>query len=155
AMTDADVARLSREHGIDIAVDLVGHTQYARPGMFAHRCAPIQINYLGYAGTMGARYIEYVVADKIVLPPDRQEDFTEKAVYLPHSYLVDGSRRAMPEVAPPRHLHGLPELGFVFCCFNTNYKIMPDMFDVWMKVLQAVGGSVLWLRHSNPTAAKN
>jgi len=153
--SDREVARYSRELGIDIAVDLKGFTTDARPGIFAERCAPIQVNYLGYPGTMGAEYIDYVIADTTVIPRDRQSDFTEKVVYLPHSYQVNDSGRKISERVFTRQEFGLPEAGFVFCCFNNSYKILPATFDGWMRMLEAVKGSVLWLLEDNPTAAKN
>lgn len=153
--SDREVARISRELGIDIAVDLKGHTTDARPGIFAERCAPIQVSYLGYPGTMGAGYIDYVIADTTVIPLDRQADFTEKVVYLPHSYQVNDSRRKISGRVFTRQESGLPESGFVFCCFNNSYKILPETFDGWMRILKAVEGSVLWLLEDNPTAANN
>jgi Predicted O-linked N-acetylglucosamine transferase, SPINDLY family len=153
--TDTEVARLSRELGMDIAVDLKGYTQDARPGMFALGCAPVQVNYLGYPGTMGADYMDYVIADKFVLPVECQGFFEEKAVYLPHSYQVNDSRRRVSERIFTRQELGLQEGGFVFCCFNNNYKILPQTFDSWMRILKAVEGSVLWLLEDNATAAKN
>ncbi len=153
--SDHEVAKLSRELGIDIAVDLKGFTQDSRAGIFAHRCAPIQVNYLGYPGTMGAPYIDYIIADKTIIPEDSQIHYTEKVVYLPHSYQVNDSKRKISERVFTKSELGLPESGFVFCCFNNNYKITPATFDGWMRILKAVEGSVLWLFENNPTAAKN
>ncbi|NJD33993.1 MAG: tetratricopeptide repeat protein [Betaproteobacteria bacterium] len=153
--SDREVARYSRELGIDIAVDLKGFTTDARPGIFAARCAPVQVNYLGYPGTMGAEYMDYVVADTTVIPRERQSDFSEKVVYLPHSYQVNDSGRKISQRIFTRQESGLPESGFVFCCFNNSYKILPATFDGWMRILKAVKGSVLWLLGDNPTAANN
>ena len=152
---DAAVAQLSRQAGIDIAVDLKGHTNGSRPGLFAQRCAPIQVSFLGYPGTMGASYVDYVIADRVVIPEASQGDFTEKVVYLPHSYQVNDSTRAIADEAPARKTLGLPKSGFVFCCFNNAYKILPATFDSWMRILRAVEGSVLWLLQSHATATAN
>ena len=149
------MARLARELGIDIAIDLNGYTDDARTGIFAERCAPIQVNYLGYPGTMGADYMDYVVADRMVIPEDRQSDFTEKVVYLPHSYQVNDAHRKISARVFSKQELGLPESGFVFCCFNQAYKILPATFDGWMRILKAVEGSVLWLLDDNPTATRN
>jgi predicted O-linked N-acetylglucosamine transferase (SPINDLY family) len=154
-MSDRDVARLSREFGIDIAVDLKGYTQDSRPGMFAEGCAPIQVNYLGYPGTMGADYMDYVVADRTVIPPESQNDYTEKIVWLPHSYQANDSKRKISERIFTRQEAGLPASGFVFCCFNNNFKILPETFECWMRILKAVNGSVLWLLGDNSLAAEN
>ena len=155
AMPDRDVARLSRELGIDIAVDLKGHTGDSRTGIFAEGCAPLQLQYLGYPGTMGMRIFDYVVADQIVLPPASQDDYMEKIVWLPHSYQPNDSRRKISSRVFTRAEVGLPEAGFVFCCFNNSYKILPETFESWMRILKAVPGSVLWLLENNPAAARN
>lgn len=154
-MSDPAVASLSRELGIDIAVDLCGYTTDSRTGIFAERAAPIQVNYLGYIGTMGADFIDYVIADKIVIPPESQSHYTEKVAYLPHSYQVNDSKRKISDRQFTRQELGLPDEGCVFCCFNNNYKILPKTFDGWMRIMKAVEGSVLWLLEDNPTAAMN
>jgi predicted O-linked N-acetylglucosamine transferase (SPINDLY family) len=154
-LSDGEIARLSRQHGIDIAVDLKGHTQDSRPGIFADGCAPLQVHYLGYPGTMGANYIDYLVADSIVIPFGREGDYSEKILRLPHSYQANDSRRRISEKHFSRHEEGLPEPGFVFCCFNNNYKILPAVFESWMRILAAVDGSVLWLLQDNALAAEN
>jgi predicted O-linked N-acetylglucosamine transferase (SPINDLY family) len=153
--SDLEVARMSRELGIDIAVDLKGYTQDSRPGIFAERCAPVQVNWLGYPGTMAADWIDYIVADRTVIPEESKSCFTEKVVYLPHSYQVNDSKRKISDRVFTRQELGLPEQGFVFCCFNNNYKILPATFEGWMRMLRAVEGSVLWLLEDNPTAARN
>lgn len=153
--SDIEIAALSRELGIDIAVDLMGFTQESRLSCFAYRCAPLQVSYLGYPGTTGADYMDYVVVDKVVVPPAAQAHFAEKVVYMPHSYQVNDSRRQIAERDFSREELGLPPFGFVFCCFNQNYKIMPSTFDGWMRILHAVDGSVLWLLEDNPASAKN
>ena len=155
AKSDGDVAELSRQLGIDIAVDLKGITQGSRSRIFAEGCAPVQVNYLGYPGTMGVDYIDYVIADRILIPEANRQDFTEKIVYLPHSYQVNDSTRKISDKVFTREELGLPKDVFVFCCFNNNYKIMPATFDGWMRILNAVEHSVLWLLEDNPSASKN
>jgi protein O-GlcNAc transferase len=154
-MSDRDVTRLSRERGIDIAVDLKGYTQDSRPGIFALGCAPLQLQYLGYPGSMSADYMDYVIADKIVIPPGSEAAYTEKILRLPHSYQPNDSRRKISKKSFSRQEAGLPVSGFVFCCFNNNYKILPETFDSWMRILKAVDGSVLWLLEDNLLAAEN
>jgi predicted O-linked N-acetylglucosamine transferase (SPINDLY family) len=153
--SDREIARLSRELGIDIATDLKGYTQNARSGIFSHRAAPIQVSYLGYPGTMGAPHIDYLIADATLIPPDSRPHYTEKIVYLPHSYQVNDRQRPISERAFSREELGLPPKGFVFCCFNNSYKITPAIFDIWMRLLRQVNGSVLWLLEGNATAVKN
>jgi len=155
ARSDREVAKLSRELGIDIAVDLVGFTLDNRPGIFAERCAPIQVSYLGYPGTMGADYIDYILADKFVIPEENQRYYTEKVVYLPDCYQVNDSKRRIAEHTPTRAEAGLPEQGFVFCCLNNSYKITPEMFDTWMRLLNKVKASVLWLFQSSADITAN
>lgn len=147
-----EVALLARRHEIDIAVDLNGYTDGARLGILAHRAAPIQVNYLGYPGTLGAEYIDYLIADPTVVPVEQQPHYTEKIVYLPHSYLPNDSKRTIGP-APGREQEGLPSDGFVFCCFNTSYKINPETFSSWMRILARVDGSVLWLSSLTAAAA--
>jgi FkbM family methyltransferase len=153
--TAKEIASLSRELGIDIAVDLKGFTQDSRTEIFAYRCAPIQVNYLGYPGTMGAPYFDYIIADKIVIPEESKKNYIEKIVYLPNSYQVNDSQRIISQRVFSKVELGLPENGFIFCCFNNNYKITPSIFDCWMRILKAIQESVLWLFEDNPTAAKN
>ena len=141
--SDADVAALLKQNEIDIAVDLMGHTQGSRPSIFAHRPAPVQVSYLGYPGSMGADFIDYAIADAVVAPFAEQDFFREKIVHLPDCYQVNSSRVLAPP--PSRREAGLPEEGFVFCCFNNSRKITETMFDVWMRLLRAVPHSVLWL----------
>jgi predicted O-linked N-acetylglucosamine transferase (SPINDLY family) len=153
--SDNEVALLSRSLGIDIAIDLGGHTGTSRTGIFALRAAPIQINYLGYPGTMAAEYIDYLIADRTVIPEDQQQHYSEKILYLPHQFLPHDSHREIADVEFRREELGLPSTGFVFCCFNSSHKIMPDIFDIWMRILARTGNSVLWLSHGNVTAAQN
>jgi predicted O-linked N-acetylglucosamine transferase (SPINDLY family) len=151
---DRDVAQLIAEMEVDIAVDLMGFTEHCRPGVFAFRPAPIQVNYLGFPGTMGADYIDYIIADRFVLRDDHQRHFTEQVVYLPDCYLPNDAGRPVG-MAPTRGQAGLPDTGFVFCSFNQSYKFTPDLFDIWMRLLRAVDGSVLWLPVCAPAAMRN
>ena len=153
--SDQEVAELLRKRGVDIAVDLKGFTQDSRPGIFASRPAPVQVTYLGFPGTLGANFIDYVIADPIVLPFEQQQFYPEKIVHLPDCYQVNDSHREIAPTAPSRRDMGLPERGFVFCCFNNNWKITSAVFDVWMRLLQAIEGSVLWLIRDNAAAEAN
>jgi predicted O-linked N-acetylglucosamine transferase (SPINDLY family) len=152
---DREVARWLRAQEIDIAVDLKGYTHKTRMGIFAQRPAPVQATYLGFPGTLGAEYMDYVVADEVVIPGGEREHYAERVVYLPGSYQVNDGKRAIAERTPTRGELGLPERGFVFCSFNNNYKITPGMFDVWMRLLKGVEGSVLWLLEGNAAAPGN
>ena len=153
--SDIEITQLCRNLNIDIAVDLKGFTQDSRAGIFAHRAAPIQVNYLGYPGTMGAEYIDYIFTDKTLIPADSQSCYSEKVVYLPNSYQVNDRKRAISDKQFTRQDLGLPENEFVFCCFNNNYKILPATFASWMRILRAVDGSVLWLFQDNPWVVDN
>ena len=155
SMSDEDVAKLAKELEIDIAIDLTGLTQYSRPGIFIKRAAAIQVNYLGYPGTVGYEAMDYLIADATILPAEHQQNYIEKIVYLPDCYQANDSKREIAEVSLSRGDVGLPESGFIFCCFNNLYKITPSTFDVWMRILKRVDGSVLWLLDGNPTAVKN
>jgi len=152
---DHDISRLSFQHEIDIAIDLGGYTQDARPQIFVERAAPIQINYLGYPGTMGTKHIDYLIADSTLIPADMQEAYSEKIIYLPHCYQPNDSKRKISDRRFTRQELGLPLNKFVFCCFNNNWKIIPQIFDCWMKILQSVTDSVLWLFEDNPAVTKN
>lgn len=149
------IAKLMQQLGIDIAIDLLGHTRGSRPEILAHRPAPIQVNYLGYPGTMGAAFIDYVIADPIVLPFDQQCCYTETIVHLPECYQVNDAKRTIADHTPSRSEAGLPEQGFVFCSFNNTFKINPPVFDIWMRLLRSVDGSVLWLLRDNAVAERN
>ena len=153
--SDFEVAQLIRESGIHIALDLKGYTIGSRTGILAHRPAPIQINYLGYPGTIGSDFIDYILVDDFIVPVDQAAFFKEKLVHLPNSYQVNDSKRAMTKEAPSRSNCGLPDRGFVFCSFNTNRKITPTVFDAWMRLLGEVEGSVLWLLEDNKWAKEN
>ena len=151
----ADSVQRITDDEIDILVDLTGFTQHARTQLLAARSAPIQVNYLGYPGTMGADFVDYILVDKFIVPADRQPFYNERLVHLPGCYQVNDSQRAISEPTPTRAEVGLPEEGLVFCSFNNNYKITPAVFEVWMELLQATPGSVLWLLESNRQAPVN
>jgi len=153
--SDAEVALLARELGIDVAIDLGGHTADARTGIFAFRAAPVQVNYLGYPGTLGADYFDYIIADKILIPKANEEFFTEKIAFLPDTYQPNDRKREIPQKQFTRTELGLPEDGFIYCCFNNNYKITPQTLDSWCRILQSVPNSVLWLFEDNQVAAPN
>lgn len=153
--SDEETAAWMRERGIDIAVDLKGHTASARPGIFAYRPAPLQVSYLGYPGTMASPFIDYLIADRWVIPETEQPFYTEKIAYLPGCYQVNDRRRPISERVPTRAEAGLPEKGLVFCCFTASWKIAAPVFDVWMRLLAGVPGSVLWLFEDNPWAVEN
>ena len=153
--SDLEVISMSRELEIHIAIDLKGFTQAARTGIFALRAAPIQVNYLGFPGTMGADFMDYIIADKIVIPESSKHYYSEKIVYLPDTYQVNDSQRHISSRIFSRAELGLPEDVFVFCCFNNNYKITPEVFDSWCRVLQEIEGSVLWLLEDNQWAKEN
>jgi predicted O-linked N-acetylglucosamine transferase (SPINDLY family) len=153
--SDREVATLLNDLEVDIAIDLKGYTQDSRPEILSHRPAPIQVSYLGYPGTMGADFIDYIIADKIVLPFDRQPHYAEKIVQLSDSYQVNDRQRDIAAHTPTRAEAGLPDAGFVFCCFNNNYKITAAMFDLWMRLLADVPGSVLWLLRETADAETN
>jgi protein O-GlcNAc transferase len=144
-------------HGleVDIAVDLKGHTGDSRLGIFAHRPAPIQASYLGYPGTVGAEFIDYVIGDPVVTPMEHEPFYAEKIAQLPDCYQVNDRKRMIAERVPTRAEAGLPADGFVFCCFNNNYKITAPVFDIWMRLLHTVPGSVLWLLRDNAGAERN
>ena len=153
--SNKDVAKLLYDLQVDIAVDLKGYTYDSRFGIFACRPAPIQVNYLGYHGSMGTPVIDYIIADKIVIPADHRQFFTEKIVHLPNCFQVNDSKRAIGARAPARRDVGLPEHKFVFCCFNNSYKITPAVYDIWMRILRQVDDSVLWLLEENGTTSTN
>jgi protein O-GlcNAc transferase len=152
SQSDMELAQLIRALEIDIAVDLMGHTSDSRTQVLAYRPSPIQVNYLGYPGTMGAEYIDYIIADHIVIPDERREFYAEKVVRLLSTFMGNDSTRAISGRVPTRAECGLPETAFVFCSFNNGYKIAPQMFAIWMRLLRRVENSVLWLLNTNETA---
>jgi predicted O-linked N-acetylglucosamine transferase (SPINDLY family) len=153
--TDARIADLVRAEEIDILVNLNGYFGQERTAIFALKPAPIQVNYLGFPGTMGAPFMDYIVADEIVLPKDQQRHFAEKVAYLPYTYQPNDRKRAIAELAPSREECGLPETAVVFCCFNNTHKLTPEFFDVWMRLLDRTPGSVLWVLETTPTVSPN
>ncbi|MCC7217916.1 MAG: tetratricopeptide repeat protein [Burkholderiales bacterium] len=155
ALDDGAVARVLYDLEIDIAVDLMGYTKDARPAILAHRPAPIQLNFLGYPGTMGADFIDYIVADRHLIAAGDEPHYAESVVRMPDSYQPNDSLRAIAGRTPARQEMGLPERGFVFCCFNNNYKITPTMFTLWMRLLTAVPDSVLWLLPLSASVTRN
>ena len=142
---DREVAALLRHFEIDIAVDLMGFTHESRPGIFALRPAPVHVNYLGFPATTGAAYIDYIIADRFVVPSEQARCYSENIVFLPDSFQANDSKRSIGESPRTRAEAGLPDDGFVFCAFSNSYKITPAMFDVWMRLLRQAEGSVFWL----------
>jgi protein O-GlcNAc transferase len=151
---DEETARLLHEMEVDVAIDLKGYTTGARPEILSYRPAPVQVSYLGFPGTMAAPFIDYIVADRWVLPAEDRLHYTEQVVYLPDSYQVNDAARSVAERTPSRALAGLPRDGFVFCCFNNSYKIMPPVFAVWMKLLREIPQSALWLLEDSGEAKR-
>jgi protein O-GlcNAc transferase len=154
-MSDEGIARLIRHKEIDIVVDLMGFTSENRLDVLAKRAAPIQVNYLGYPGTMAASYIDYVIADQTIIPEEHFAFYSEKVVWLPESYQPNDAGQQISERKPTRFECRLPETAFVFCCFNNTVKILPEMFDIWMRLLAAREQSVLWLSGTNATARES
>jgi predicted O-linked N-acetylglucosamine transferase (SPINDLY family) len=154
-LSDLDAAKLIQENEIDILINLNGFFGLGRQVIFSYRPAPIQVNYLGFPGTMGADYIDYIIADKTLIPLDAQSSYTEKVAYLPNSYQANDRKRLISDRQFTRAELGLPENACIFACFNNNYKITPLVFDSWVKILSLVEGSVLWLLADNPTAKNN
>jgi predicted O-linked N-acetylglucosamine transferase (SPINDLY family) len=152
AMRDGEVITRMRELGIDIAVDLAGYTIGARRALFAGRCAPAQVNYLGFSATTGASCMDYIIADEVVIPRGAEHAYTERVLRLPHCYLPLDDTRGIGADGGERAAAGLPERGFVFCAFNNSYKISREVFRVWMELLRGVPDSVLWLRTMDPRA---
>ena len=155
ALSHRAAAERIRDDAVDILIDLKGYTQHARPQIVAFRPAPVQVSYLGFPATMGAEFIDYIIVDDVVAPPSAQPFFAERLVHLSGCYQVNDRRRAIAPSAPSRADCGLPRAGFVFCSFNNSYKITPDVFACWMRLLAAVPGSVLWLLEANDLVARN
>jgi predicted O-linked N-acetylglucosamine transferase (SPINDLY family) len=152
---DGEIARLVRDLEVDILVDLNGCTDGARPDVLAARPAPVQINYLGFAGTTGAAHWDYILADRFVIPEESRDAYAEQVVHLPDCFMATDDRRPIGERVPSRAQAGLPETGIVFCCFNNAYKFTPEIFDVWMRLLGGIEDSVLWLSSLHAAAAAN
>ncbi len=154
-LSDRAVAAYARDLGVDIAIDLKGFTNQARPSIFAERAAPIQINYLGFPGSMGSPYIDYILADSYIIPPGQEHLYSEKVIRLPHCYQPNDNLRRIADIVQSRQDHNLPENALVLCCFNNNYKITPPVFHIWMRVLNQFPNAVLWLLKDTPEAEKN
>lgn len=154
-LDDDRAARLARTLDLDIAVDLKGYTMDHRIGLFQRRVAPVQISYLGFPGTLGASFMDYILADQVVIPDHLKAFYDEKVIRIPGTYQANDETRSVSGTAPHRSELGLPSDGFVFCCFNNNYKITPEVFDVWMRLLQHTPGSVLWLLADNDMARRH
>jgi protein O-GlcNAc transferase len=155
SQSDREVAQLIRDLEVDIAIDLMGYTRRARPSVFAFRPSPIQINYLGHPGSMGASFIDYIVADKFVVPEAHRDFYSEKIIYLPETFQANDLKRDIVKDELSRIDVGLPENAFVFCSFNNSYKITPACFDVWMRLLNQVEGSVIWLLGGDKDLERN
>ena len=155
SLGDHDVALLARQDEIDIAVDLMGYTTDSRAGIFSLRAAPVQINYLGFPGTIGADFMDYIIADQNLIPNESQKYYTEKPIYLPHHYQAQDNTLHISDLTPSKSELGLPSDGFIFCAINNAYKITPSEFNIWMRLLQNVDGSVLWLLESNKWVKAN
>jgi protein O-GlcNAc transferase len=153
--TYRQAAALIHRDTVDVLIDLTGYTREGKPAILAYRPAPIQVNYLGYPGTMGADFVDYIIVDRFLVPSDQQPFYTERLVHLPNCFQPSDTKREITEPTPSRAACGLPEEGFVFCCFNNSYKITPTLFDIWMRLLKALPRSVLWLVEANPLVKEN
>jgi predicted O-linked N-acetylglucosamine transferase (SPINDLY family) len=153
--SDDEIARRIREDGVEVLIDLNGYTTHARSEVFALKPAPVQASWLGYLGTLGAPWYDYLITDRFACPPESQAFFSERLLYLPDCYCPSDTKRAVASAVPSRAACGLPEAGLVLCCFNHSYKILPELFALWMRLLAALPGSVLWLAPSSATATAN
>ena len=154
-LSDESIHNLVKNDEIDIAIDLKGYTMFSRPTIFSNRLAPIQISYLGYPGSMGAEFIDYIIADKTVIPKTHQKYYSEKILYLPNSYQVNDNTRNISKAIIKRKDFNLPETAFIFCCFNNTFKISSREFTIWMRLLKKIDNSILWLLKSNDAAENN
>lgn len=155
SFSDGHIAKTARDKGIHIAIDLKGYTANTRSNIFAFYPAPIQINYLGYPGTMGTNIMDYIIADNSLVPVEHREFYSEKVIYMPDTYQINSQNRPVPKPEFSKQHYGLPEDSFVFCCMNNNYKITPVEFDIWMRLLEQTPNSVLWLFMANNLVKKN
>jgi len=153
--SDLEVASMLREREIDIVIDLMGYSGHCRPGILALWPAPVQASYLGYPATMGADFVDYIIADRVLIGDEDLVHYHEKVVRLPDSYMANDAGRRIGERRPSRAEAGLPDDGFVFCCFNNPAKFGPEIFDVWMRLLKTMDGSVFWLSDPGPAATHN
>lgn len=154
-LSDKDIAMLARLDQIDIAIDLKGYTKNSRTGIFAYRAAPIQINFLGYPGTMGAKFFDYIIADSTIIPENKRKFYSEEIIYMPHTYQPTSHSFIISNKVFTKSEMNLPYNNFIFCCFNNSYKISPKEFSIWMRILNKIENSVLWLFGSNKWAKKN
>ena len=154
-LNDKDIAMLARADQINIAIDLKGYTKNSRTGIFAYRAAPIQINFLGYPGTLGANFFDYIIADLTLIPETKKKFYSEEIIYMPHTYQPTSHSSIISNKKFTKSEMNLPNNSFVFCCFNNNYKISPNEFNIWMRILNKVENSVLWLIGSNKWAKQN
>jgi len=154
-VSDQHISNLSKKHQIDIAIDLMGFTQHNRFNIFNIGCAPIQINYLGYAGTLGSNSIDYIIADKIVIPKKNQKDFLEKIIYLPHTFMINDDSNKISKKQLSKKKCNIPENKIIFANFNKFYKITPKIFNTWIQILLKVPDSILWLYNDNNTGREN
>ena len=150
-----ELVALARNDQIDIAIDLTGYTKHNRAEIFNQRVAPIQISYLGYPGTMGAKFIDYIIADKVLIPKKMEEFYTENIIFMPDTYQPINDNLVISDVVPSKEELGLPHSAFVFCAINQGYKIKPEEFSIWMRLLKKVEGSVLWLKNQNEVMELN
>ena len=154
-LSDKEVANLSREMDIDIAIDLSGFTQISRPKIFLNRCAPIQINFLGYPGTMGSKNFDYIIADEVIIPKKQKKNYTESIIYMENCYQPNVKQKNKSKKEFERKDFGLSENTFVFCSFNSNYKITPDIFNCWLEIINKTKNSVLWMLNDNQKVEEN
>ena len=154
-LSSNEIAKLIQNNNIDISIDLNGYTSKSRSEIFQYRMSPIQINYLGYPSTMGANFIDYIIADTVTIPDENRNFYSEKIIYMPHTYQANDDKRKIAKTNSRRVDFNLPDKGFVFCCFNQIYKISPKEFNIWMRLLRNVNNSVLWLIKSNKWVEQN
>ena len=154
-LSSIEIAKLIQNNNIDISIDLNGYTRKSRSEIFQYRMSPIQINYLGYPSTMGANFMDYIIADPVTIPDENRDFYSEKIIYMPHTYQANDDKRKIAKTNSKRVDFNLPEKGFVFCCFNQIYKISPKEFNIWMRLLRNVNNSVLWLIKSNKWVEQN
>ena len=155
SMKDFEAVNLSRKTGIDIAIDLKGHTFGSRSKLFSYKLAPIQINFLGYPGTMGSSFIDYIIADKVIIDEKTRKNYTEKILYMPNSYQPNDNLRKINKSHKSKKDFDLPENSIVLCCFNSSYKITSTEFEIWLEILNKIENSVLWLLEVDETAKSN
>ena len=153
--TDKEIAKFSRNLKIDIAVDLKGYTRDNRFGIFVERCSPIQVSYLGYPGTLGSNCIDYLIADKTIIPKASQKFYSEKIIYMPDTYQVNDPTIKIDYKNLKKSNYGLPENKFIFCSFNQNYKITPSVYNIWIKILKETKDSIIWILIENNKSRDN